>query len=163
MTVAVDVVDGTGLVADQDAVKALVRSVLESEAVSGEVVVAFLTEAAVAELNERYRDAAGPTDVLSFREAASTNWPDEAGSGRSLGEIAVCPSVVIRYAREEGRDPRLQLAWTLIHGALHLAGYDHETDHGEMREREQLLLAQLQELVRPLALAEDADRWETRS
>ena len=65
----------------------------------------------------------------------------------------VCPRVVIRYAGEEGRDPVAQLGWTLIHGTLHLVGYDHETDQGEMREREQRLLEQFGGLVRLLSVA----------
>jgi probable rRNA maturation factor len=72
----------------------------------------------------------------------------------ALGELAVCPEVVRRYAAEEGREPGAALGWTLIHGALHLAGYDHETDQGEMRARERELLETLQPLVTALTAAE---------
>ena len=56
----------------------------------------------------------------------------------------------MRYAAEEGREAIIQLGWTLIHGTLHLAGYDHETDQGEMREREQELLRRLDGRVQAL-------------
>lgn len=158
MTVDVDMVDGTGLAADPEAVRGLVQAVLDEEGLKGEVEVAFVDEAAITELNERYRDVAGATDVLSFDYAAEAGWPepDEDGLGGRrpvAGEIVVCPQVVARYAAEEGLDTAVQLGWTLIHGALHLAGYDHETDNGEMRGREQVLLGRLGERVRALAPA----------
>ena len=153
MTVAVEVIDDTGLVADQEAVTALVEAVLDAEGAAGEVAVAFVDEASIAELNGRYRESNVPTDVLAFDYAAEPGWPAEEGNGGAAGEVVVCPQVVIRYAGEEGRDPAAQLGWTLIHGTLHLAGYDHETDRGEMREREQRLLEQFGGLVRLLSVA----------
>jgi probable rRNA maturation factor len=143
MTITVDVVDGTGSVAGTETVKELVQTVLELEGFGGEVSVAFVDEETIADLNSRYRQAEGPTDVLSF------GYSDEAA-----GEIVVCPQVVSRYAVEDGHPPAAQLGWTLIHGALHLAGYDHETDQGEMREREQRLLLELEGLVDRLAPAD---------
>ena len=174
MTIVVDVADDTGLVADHDAVRDLVQAVLEAQGLPGAVSVAFVDEPSMAELNGRYRDAEGPTDVLSFDDAAASGWPGAAdgsdwpaggaveaaaAQGAVSGEIVVCPQVVLRYAAEEGRDPAIQLGWTLIHGTLHLAGYDHETDQGEMREREQLLLGHLAPRVEALAFAQaDAER-----
>jgi probable rRNA maturation factor len=153
MTVAVEVVDDTGLLADREMARALVEAVFDAEGVSGEVAVAFVDEAAITELNRRYRKVNAPTDVLAFDYAAEPGWPVEADTGSVAGEVAVCPRVVIRYAGEDGRDPAAQLGWTLIHGALHLAGYDHETDDGEMRAREQRLLEQFDGLVRLLSVS----------
>jgi probable rRNA maturation factor len=157
MTVDVDVTDATGFVADHEAVRRLIQAVLEAERIAGEVDVAFVGEAAIAALNERFRDADGATDVLSFDYAAEDDWPGGAAAGgaerRVAGEIVVCPRVVLRYAVEDERDPAGQLGWTLIHGALHLAGYDHETDRGEMREREQVLLGCLANEVQALSLS----------
>lgn len=153
MTVTVDVVDHTGLVADREAVTRLAEAVLAAEGVSGAVAVAFVDEAHITELNGRYREADVPTDVLTFAYAAEPGWPGETGGAGVDGEVVVCPQVVIRYAGEEGRDPAGQLGWTLIHGVLHLAGYDHETDRGEMRERERRLLAQFEGLVQHLSVA----------
>ncbi len=142
MTLAVDLVDSTGLVGDREGVRELVEAVLKTEGVAGGVVVAFVDEASMIELNSRYRRQEGSTDVLAFDYATDPGFPGETASEGVTGEIVVCPQVVVRYAEEEGRNPDLQLSWTLIHGALHLAGFDHETDHGEMREREQGLLKQ---------------------
>jgi probable rRNA maturation factor len=164
MTTTVDVVDATGLVAGHEAVSGLVQAVLAVEGLLGQVAVAFVDEAGIADLNGRYRDAEGSTDVLSFdysaEDSADSRWAggepaDESGpAGRRAvtGEIVVCPQVVIRYAAEESQDPIVQLGWTLIHGVLHLAGYDHETDQGEMRDREQELLGRLSDRVGMLAL-----------
>lgn len=152
----VEVVDEAGLQVDHRAVKDIVEAVLEAEKVSGDVGVAFVDEGAITELNSRYRGQNEPTDVLAFDYGMDESWPGGAGDGSPSGEVVVCPQVVIRYAGEEGRDPGVQLAWTLIHGALHLAGYDHETDQGEMRELERRLLEKLDPLVRSFSLAPDA-------
>jgi probable rRNA maturation factor len=155
MTVVVDVVDDTGLVPDHEAVKRLVEAVLNEEGISGEVAVAFVDEASIAELNGRYRDLGLPTDVLSFDYGANggsgADWPGGSGDEGVNGELVVCPQVVMRYAAEERRDPASQLGWTLVHGALHLAGYDHEIDQGEMREREQRLLEMFAGAIRLLS------------
>lgn len=146
-------------------VAGLVRATLEAEGVGAAVVVAFVEEEAIALLNRRYRGITGPTDVLSFRYAGEAGeadalsapsvlsaWPGEE-EGSPAGEIAVCPAVVRRYSEEEGDDPGRRLAWTIVHGVLHLVGYDHETDHGEMRRREQELLLEMEESVLAVAAA----------
>jgi probable rRNA maturation factor len=115
------------------------------------VAVAFVSEVAIAGLNDRYRESDVSTDVLAFDYSNGTHWPGEQGAAGVTGELVVCPEVVMRYATEEDRDPARQLGWTLIHGALHLAGYDHETDRGEMRAREQRLLGQFDPIVRLLS------------
>lgn len=74
----------------------------------------------------------------------------DARSCSALGEMAVCPQLVEKYAAEEGAPPGRQLGWTVIHGTLHLLGYDHELDQGQMREREHVLLEQLQAAVEAL-------------
>jgi len=153
MTAAVDVVDDTGLVGDRGIVKRLVEAVLAAQGFQGEVAVVFVGESTITDLNRRYRESATPTDVLSFVYTSEEAWPGDAGAGGVAGEIVVCPQVVLRYAAEEGREPAGQLGWTLVHGALHVAGYDHETDRGEMREREQQLLEQKEGLVRLLSLS----------
>lgn len=145
------VVDRTGLVRDRSAVARFVRGILQAENSAGQVVVAFVTEEEMVDLNLRFRGRAEPTDVLSFPCSPGEIWPGERAE---LGEVAVCPSVVCRYSCEDGVSLSTQLAWTLVHGVLHLLGYDHETDHGEMRSREREILAELSDLVSSLALAE---------
>jgi probable rRNA maturation factor len=131
-------------------VRDLVKAVLAAEGASGSVSVAFVEEQEIAELNKLYRGVDAPTDVLSFREADSeVGWPDSPKSrGSDLGEVVVCPDVVGRYSFEEGGDPDTQMGWTILHGTMHLLGYDHETDDGEMRTREQALLGKLDRQVR---------------
>ncbi len=133
----------------------LVKALLAAEGARGSVVVAFVGEGTMAELNGRYRDLEEPTDVLSFRRAdGDADWPEPSKEGTAeLGEVAVCLPVVRRYAREEGGDPSTQLGWTLIHGVLHLLGYDHEDDGGHMRDREAFLLLRLDRQVRAVSAA----------
>jgi probable rRNA maturation factor len=166
---AIEVVDETGLVRAEGPVADLVAAVLGAEGAPGAVAVAFVGEQVIAELSRRYRSLEEPTDVLSFRYAGDdVSWPDrsrpEPGGEESspgddtipdLGEVIVCPEVVRRYAQEEGGDPGRQLGWTLIHGVLHLLGYDHERDGGEMRLREQELLEELDRLVSVVSLADN--------
>lgn len=160
MAIAVEVLSEVSAGIPADAVERLVVAVLEAEGADDAlVVVAFVDESVIAELNVRYRGVEGSTDVLSFPEQggadgwpAVSKWePDEQEAKCSeLGEIVVCPTVVYRYAAEEGNEPQGQMAWTLVHGALHLLGYDHETDAGEMRRREQALLRDLAPLTESL-------------
>lgn len=158
MSAPVEVIDQVGLGFIRDPVTALALAVLDAEERVGSVVFAFVDEAAMADLNCRYRGSEEPTDVLSFSEADAEDWSDAGFPGEEavadLGEVVVCPAVVRRYAAEEGADSRRQMAWTLIHGLLHLLGYDHETDHGEMRLREQELLEELTALAQALPASE---------
>ena len=156
MNPAVEVVDQVGLPGSEQPLGELVRAVLQAERADGELVVALVDEETITELNGRYRGLDEPTDVLSFRSPEETgDWPRTPGD-EATGELIVCPAVVARYALEDGRSGSLQLSWTLIHGVLHLLGYDHETDQGEMRDREQALLRALEPLARALpTLAEN--------
>jgi probable rRNA maturation factor len=171
----VEVVDRTGSGQAQTPVVDLVEAVLDAEGVAGMVVVAFVDEGAIAELNARYRGLNEPTDVLSFSYSEDeAYWPDQKDSGASieraspghmlaergasgdaavldLGEVVVCPAVVRRYSEEGDGDPDRQLGWTIMHGVLHLVGYDHERDDGEMRERERVLLGDLDREVRAVS------------
>lgn len=144
----VEVVDRTGTGWSPGHVVDLVEGVLDAEGASGTVILAFVDEEEMTALNGRFRGLREPTDVLSFaREDEEGGWPDAADAVAELGEVVVCPSIVRRYAEEESGDPGRQLAWTLVHGVLHLLGYDHEIDKGEMREREQALLGRFDRLV----------------
>jgi probable rRNA maturation factor len=169
LAVVVDVIDQTGWGQAQGPVIDLVEAVLNAEDVAGAVAVAFVDEATMAELNGRYRGLNEPTDVLSFNYAEDdAHWPGRLGPGPGaegsvsgdkslvdLGEVVVCPAVVFRYSEDEGGDLGRQMAWTLMHGVLHLVGYDHEQDNGEMRRREQVLLEELDRLVRAVSLGAD--------
>jgi len=112
--------------------------------VDHEVSVTAVEEAEMAELNQGYRGREGSTDVLSF--ALNEGEGGEVG-GYWLGDIVVCPAVAARHAREAGRPVADEVRWVLIHGLLHLLGYDHERDAEAartMREKERWLLDQIQ-------------------
>lgn len=87
------------------------------------IVVRIVDEAESAELNLTYRGRPGATNVLSF--------PFEAPPGLELphlGDLAICAPVVAREAREQGKAPEAHWAHMLVHGTLHLQGYDHENE-----------------------------------
>jgi len=169
VSIAIEVVDRTGSEQARAPVIALVGAVLRAEKAGGAVTVAFVGEREMTELNGRFRGLSEPTDVLSFRYAdGDDEWPESPGAepgaasadgegqpAPDLGEVIVCTAVVDRYAREEGTCFGVQLAWTLVHGVLHLVGYDHEEDDGEMRRRERVLLEELGPLVHALAPSQD--------
>ena len=81
-------------------------------------------------LNLRYRRKRSATDVLSF-SAGEPFW-----SGGFLGEILICEQVLRRQARERGIEPEMELLILVIHGLLHLLGWDHERSEREAREME---------------------------
>ena len=111
--------------------------------VHGELTVRVVDERESAELNSRYRGKEGPTNVLSFAAEAAS-----APGGADLlpfGDVVICAAVVAREAREQGKPLAAHWAHMVVHGALHLQGYDHENarDAGIMEARERALLAEL--------------------
>lgn len=112
---------------------------------NAEVSVALVSDAEMARLNETYRGKKGPTDVLSFPPAKPRS---PAGrwsliADRFLGHIAIAPETAARYAKKNGRTLRIELPVLMLHGVLHLLGYDHETDRGQMNRIEQRLRRRL--------------------
>ena len=93
-----------------------------------------------AALNERYRHKDGATNVLSFALGTPPGIPE-----RLFGDIAICAPVVAREAREQSKDATAHWAHMVVHGTLHLMGYDHQTKEqaDEMESREIRLLAGL--------------------
>jgi probable rRNA maturation factor len=90
------------------------------------------------QLNERWRGRAYATNVLSFPAAAEL-------SGRQIGDIVVCAPVVAREAREQGKTLAAHWAHMIVHGTLHLVGFDHARakDARLMEGRERALLARI--------------------
>lgn len=127
----------------EEAVAQIVGRVLAAEDADGVVAVAFLGEEAVAELNGRYRGHAESTDVLSFPAGGTedADWPEPDGlEDEFLGDVVICPDVAERNALEDEISLAEEIRRLLVHGGLHLLGYDHVTDDGEMRAREEALL-----------------------
>ncbi len=157
MTSAVEVVNRTRVDIDAGAVATLVEVVLAAEGASGaEVGVTFVGERRIRALNREHRGRDQVTDVLSFpledaEEAEGTAGaaPGAAGAAtgggppRLLGDVVVCARQALRQARADGLPPGVELAMLLVHGTLHLLGYDHEADAGAMALRQAELLEQV--------------------
>ncbi len=99
----------------------------------GEVVIFVTTSRQVQDMNRLYRKKNEPTDVLSF--------PSQ--SPQLAGDIAISSEIAAKNAAALGHSPETELRILILHGLLHLAGYDHETDNGEMRAYEAKLRKQL--------------------
>ena len=95
----------------------------------GHVTVALVSDAAMRRMNAQYRRADYATDVLSF--------PSETPG--VLGDIAIARGVAARQAKDQGHSEATELRTLALHGLLHLLGYDHEQDRGEMRRAEDRL------------------------
>jgi rRNA maturation RNase YbeY len=95
--------------------------------------VAFVSDRAMRALNKRWRGKAGTTDVLSF---PSGQEEFEKGEGASLGDVVVSVEQAARQAAEHGLDFENEVEQLILHGLLHLCGYDHERDGGEMNALE---------------------------
>ncbi len=106
---------------DVDALAALASETLIAEGLREvELSLSFIDDAEMEDLHVRYLDQPGPTDVLSF----PLDGEDERGL-RVLGDVVVAPSVA---ARNNPADPAAELRLLVVHGILHLLGYDHEED-----------------------------------
>jgi len=131
-----------------------------------ELTVCLVSDAEMTRLNRRFRGKRGPTDVLSFpmrgkegkdvkevkevKEKNRTNsFPSFTSSTSSLssssylGDIAISPETARRNARRLGRGLPDELCRLVLHGVLHLLGYDHETDRGQMNRLERRLRRRL--------------------
>jgi probable rRNA maturation factor len=146
-----------------DVFTALAEGVLRAEGVRGqsELALYFVDEDTIADLNQRFLDGSGPTDVLAFpidddltdvgrSPDAGSSGPDRPPVELSeipllLGDVLICPTVAERNAEEHGKTLRDELALLVVHGTLHVLGMDHadpdETAVMQARERE--LLAEL--------------------
>jgi probable rRNA maturation factor len=92
----------------------------------------------IQELNREYREKENPTDVLSFPMDAP--FTEQSIFGMPLGSIVISADFVRQKADEFGHTSEDELSLLFIHGLLHLLGFDHETDNGEMRKREKELI-----------------------
>ena len=127
------------------------------------LTVALVTDSQIARWNATYRGKRKPTDVLSFpadgcvrkkssrrtganaRQSAARSAKKGKGSiaPSYLGDIAIAPAVARRNAVRFGRTFEAEMRILILHGVLHLMGYDHETDEGEMDRREAQLRRKL--------------------
>ena len=138
---------------------ALAHAVLADSGVRGdaELSLVFVDEPVMAELNKRYMDKDGPTDVLAFPlddPLDPGRWPDSGSTGPDrepppmselpmlLGDVVVCPAVAARQAPTHAGSYDDELALLVVHGVLHVLGMDHAdpTEAAQMQARERELL-----------------------
>ena len=143
----------------------LAQLVLHAERVDpdAELGLIFVDEATIADLNHRFLDTTGPTDVLAFplddELPTAGRDPDEGGRGPGsttdsdeppvvIGDVVVCPAVAQRQADATGTPLDAELALLVVHGVLHLLEYDHAEpgDAERMQRRERELLTRFAEL-----------------
>jgi probable rRNA maturation factor len=110
--------------------------------------VRFVTDSEMARLNGTFRKKPKTTDVLSFPldergRPARLHARAKALRGQFLGDIAISPVVAGQNAKRFGRTLEAEICILMLHGLLHLLGYDHETDRGEMERVEVKLRQQL--------------------
>jgi len=112
----------------------LAQRVLEDQGVRppAELSISFVSEPVIAELNLRYRGVEGPTDVLSFAidgaDALEEPRTEEEGAPTLLGDVVVCPAVARANAEARGGSLEAELGLLVVHGVLHILGFDHEVD-----------------------------------
>jgi probable rRNA maturation factor len=115
-----------------------------------DVTICLVSDREIARMNETFRKKKGPTDVLSFPanqrprilagakrvntegRAGAEKRPESRRAESYLGDIAIAPATARRYAKKNGRSLHDELRVLILHGVLHLLGYDHETDRGAM-------------------------------
>jgi probable rRNA maturation factor len=106
---------------DEDALLALARETLIGEGlVEAELSISFVEDSEIEDLHVRYMHEPGPTDVLSFPLDGM-----DGGGVRVLGDVVIAPAVA---GRNNPGDPEGELRLLLVHGILHLLGYDHDDD-----------------------------------
>jgi probable rRNA maturation factor len=111
------------------------RRVVRLLGLSTDVSILITGNREIQQLNRRFRKKNKPTDVLSF--------PRQAGSGKPGGDIAISAQIARQSAQDRGHSLAEELKVLILHGMLHLAGYDHERDNGEMAARETALRTKL--------------------
>ena len=129
---------------DQKGAAQLARAVLnkigEGEA---SLTISFIRDRQMQQLNREYRGLDKPTDVLSFAYHEADDELEATELAHHLGDLVISVETAERYAGELSLSFAREIEHLVIHGTLHLAGYDHETDHGEMNRLERRLRKQL--------------------
>ncbi len=123
----IDIDNQTELTVPSDILNKIAKSLT-----SKEIDLLITDNAKIQEINAQYRGVDRATDVLSF--------PFEDLPMAPLGSLVISADYVIKLSRELKHSEDDELCLLFIHGLLHLLGYDHETDNGEMREKEKELI-----------------------
>ncbi|MGR8978923.1 MAG: rRNA maturation RNase YbeY [Gammaproteobacteria bacterium] len=128
---------------DRKQMRSWADAALEETGQSYDCVIRIVGERESADLNQQYRHKSGPTNILSFPfEMPDGIDPSELPSTRMLGDLVICAPVVEREALEQHKKPEHHWAHIVIHGILHLLGYDHldEKEAESMENKEITIL-----------------------
>ena len=130
----------------QQALQRFTQRARKAAGLRGKVNVVLTSSREVRALNRRFRGQDKPTDVLSFSPAPLLGGADEFGAGhwplatgQFSGEIVISSDIAARNARLYQHAPSQEVKILILHGMLHLAGYDHQSDRGQMARREERL------------------------
>jgi probable rRNA maturation factor len=143
---SIEVLNESGEALDVDHLVGLSRFVLDRMRVHplAELCIKAVDEDTMAELNQKWMEGDGPTDVLAFpmdelRPGLVNEDPEEG----ILGDLMLCPTVAVRQAVTAGHSTDAELELLTVHGILHLLGYDHAEpgEHAEMFGLQDELLA----------------------
>ena len=123
----IEIDNRTGFVFDKDIIEKITENLTKRP-----VELIIVDNEEIAGLNKAYRGLDRPTDVISF--------PFEDTPGAPLGSIVISSQKATEAAQRLGHTPQEEFTLLYIHGLLHLLGYDHETDEGQMRQKEEELI-----------------------
>ena len=136
---------------DAQQIQLWVDTALDDYERDAEIVVRIVDEQESAELNEQYRHKSGPTNILSF--------PADLPEGIELdllGDLVICAPVVEKEAREQGKALSHHWAHIIVHGVLHLLGYDHiDDDEAELMENKEIAILQQLHINNPYIEVDD--------
>jgi len=124
----IDLINETDLLVDTDLLEKIAEDLTQRQ-----IELIITDNQGIAALNKQHRDKNEPTDVLSFPMGDTI-------PHTPLGVIVISKEFVEEKAREFGHTNQEELTLLFIHGLLHLIGFDHENDNGEMRHKEEVLI-----------------------
>jgi probable rRNA maturation factor len=128
---SIEIANESGVPVDSDTIQAVARHALDEMGVNplAELSILLVDVEYMTELNHRWMDGEGPTDVLAFPmdEGSIDHGPGDGAGGEPalLGDIVLCPEVAAKQAATAGHSASDELAMLTVHGTLHLLGYDH--------------------------------------
>lgn len=122
----IDIKEGEEI--NEDYVRSSLDRILEYLKEDGEFSISFIDDEEIKSLNKEYRDIDSPTDILTFRLDDDESFPTIEEEEKELGDIFISLDSMARNAEEFGVDRNDELRRLLLHGILHLEGYDHKSN-----------------------------------
>jgi probable rRNA maturation factor len=107
----------------QSLFKSWIAATLKSHYDHAEMTIRIVDEDEIAQLNQQYRNKKGPTNILSFPYKSAVNTQNLL-----KGDLVICGTIVLQEAKSQNKSAEAHWAHLIIHGTLHLLGYDHVTD-----------------------------------